>query len=83
MAAEHGPRGCRMVRPALLAKYGRDGRAAGPSRTPRRRFVALSQPVEDGTGIAEYRLVLDVEGKAVLEAALGPLSAPRAGRGGA
>jgi hypothetical protein len=39
--------------------------------------VALSQPVEDGTGTAEYRLVLDLEGKAVLEAALGPLSAPR------
>ena len=47
------------------------------SRTSAKRFVALSQPMEDGTGIVEYRLGLDPEGKAVLEAALGPLSAPR------
>lgn len=76
MAAQHGPRGCRMVRPALLAKYGLDGQLQSEQDVAR-RFVALSQPVEDGTGVAEYRLVLDVEGKAVLEAALGPLSAPR------
>ncbi len=75
MAAAHGPRGCRMVRPALLARYGREGQLQCEQDVAR-RFVALSQPVEDGTGIAEYRLVLDVEGKAVLEAALGPLSAP-------
>ncbi len=76
MAAQHGSRGCRMVRPALLAKYGQDGELRAQQDVAR-RFVALSQPVEDGTGIAEYRLVLDVDGKAVLEAALGPLSAPR------
>ncbi|MEO6412620.1 MAG: DUF222 domain-containing protein [Pedococcus sp.] len=76
MAGQHGPRGCRMVRPALLAKYGQDGELQA-QQDAGRRFVSLSQPVEDGTGIAEYRLVLDVEGKAVLEAALGPLSAPR------
>ena len=76
MAAQHGPRGCRMVRPALLARYGVDGRLQA-EQDAARRFVALSQPMEDGTGVAEYRLVLDVEGKAVLEAALGPLSAPQ------
>jgi hypothetical protein len=76
MAAQHGPRGCRMVRPAILAKYGQDGELQD-QQDHARRFVALSQPMEDGTGTAEYRLVLDVEGKAVLEAALGPLSAPR------
>ena len=76
MAAQHGPRGCRMVRPALLARYGVDGQLQA-EQDAARRFVALSQPMEDGTGIAEYRLVLDVEGKAVLEAALGPLSAPQ------
>ncbi|WP_161988668.1 HNH endonuclease signature motif containing protein [Pedococcus bigeumensis] len=76
MAAQHGPRGCRMVRPALLARYGQDGELQ-TQQDVARRFVSLSQPVEDGTGTAEYRLVLDVEGKAVLEAALGPLSAPR------
>ncbi|KQU70464.1 HNH endonuclease signature motif containing protein [Phycicoccus sp. Root101] len=76
MAAEHGPRGCRLVRPALLARYGQDGELQ-LQQDVARRFVALSQPVEDGTGTAEYRLVLDVAGKAVLEAALGPLSSPR------
>lgn len=76
MAAEHGPRGCRMVRPAMLAQYGHDGELQA-QQDAAIRFVALSQPIEDGTGTAEYRLVLDVEGKAVLEAALGPLSAPR------
>ena len=39
--------------------------------------MALSQPFDTGTGIFEYRLALDTEGKTVLEAALGPLSAPR------
>ena len=76
MAVQHGPSGCRMLRPALLAKFGHDGEMQA-QQDATRRFVALSQPMEDGTGIAEYRLVLDEEGKAVLEAALGPLSAPR------
>ncbi|GAA2735531.1 hypothetical protein GCM10009867_18010 [Pedococcus aerophilus] len=76
MAVEHGPRGCRMVRPALLARYGRDGQLQ-VEQDVARRFVALSQPADDGSGISEYRLVLDPEGRAVLEAALGPLSAPR------
>ena len=39
--------------------------------------MALSQPFVDEMGVAEYRLTLDPEGKAVLEAALGPLSAPQ------
>lgn len=76
MAADHGARGCRHVRPALLARYGRGGQLQ-IEQDHAKRFVALSQPFEDGTGIAEYRLSLDPEGKAVLEAALGPLSAPR------
>ena len=76
LAVEQGPRGCRMLRPALLARYGRDGQLQ-VQQDMARRFVALSQPIEDGTGVVEYRLALDVEGKAALEAALGPLSAPR------
>jgi hypothetical protein len=76
MAAAHGPRGCRLVRPALLARYGQDG-ALQAEQDAARRFVALSQPRVDETGIAEYTLTLDPEGKAVVEAALGPLSAPR------
>jgi len=76
MAEQHGPRGCRMVRPALLARYGFDDVLQG-EQDGAKRFVALTQPHDDGTGVFEYRLALDVEGKAVLEAALGPLSAPR------
>jgi hypothetical protein len=76
LAAASGPRACRRLRPALLAKYGRDGQLQF-EQDAAARFVALSQPMEDGTGVAEYRLTLDPEGKAVLEAALGPLSAPR------
>jgi hypothetical protein len=76
MAVQDGPRGCRRLRPALLAKYGLDGQLQ-TEQDAARRFVSLSQPMEDGTGTAEYRLVLDPEGKAVLEAALGPLSAPK------
>jgi hypothetical protein len=38
--------------------------------------VALSQPRDDD-GMAVYRLRLDPEGKEVIEAMLGPLSAPR------
>ena len=76
MAADHGARGCRLVRPSLLARYGLDGQLQ-LEQDHAKRFVSLSQPMEDGTGIAEYRLCLDPEGRAALEAALGPLSAPR------
>ena len=75
MAVQHGPQGCRMLRPALLAKYGHDGQLQS-CQDAGRRFIALSQPHDGGAGVFEYRLALDVEGKAVLEAALGPLSAP-------
>jgi hypothetical protein len=74
MAVREGPRGCRQLRPALLAKYGLDGQLQS-EQDRMKRFVALSQPQVDECGLAEYRLTLDVEGRAVLEAALGPLSA--------
>ena len=76
MAVQHGPRGCRMLRPRLLAQYGRDGELQG-EQDAAKRFVSLSQPRVDELGLAEYRLTLDPEGRAVLEAALGPLSAPK------
>ncbi len=76
MAVEHGPRGCRLVRPRLLATYGLDGQLQA-EQDRGKRFVSLSQPRVDDLGLAEYRLTLDVEGRAVLEAALGPLSAPQ------
>lgn len=83
-AAEHGPSACRRVRPFLLATYGRDG-ALQEQQDAARRFAVLSAPVTaDGSApgleLFEYRLTLDVEAKEVLEAAIGPLSAPRAER---
>jgi hypothetical protein len=80
MAERHGPRGCRLVRPRLLAQYGledvlqRDQDAA-------KRFVSLSQPHEVGSGIFEYALTLDPEGMCALEAALGPTAAPKPAAG--
>ena len=76
MAVQHGARGCRMVRPHLVARYGLEGQFQG-EQDAAKRFVALSRPRVDELGLAEYRLTVDVEGRAVLEAALGPLSAPR------
>ncbi len=76
MAVEHGPRGCRELRPRILAEYGRDGELQA-EQDRGRRFIALSQPRVDELGLAEYRLTLDPEGRTVIEAALGPLSAPR------
>jgi hypothetical protein len=76
MAEQHGPSGCRMLRDALLAKYGREG-VLQDRQDMGKSFISLSQPRDTGAGTFEYGLTLDVEGKAALEAALGPLSAPK------
>jgi hypothetical protein len=75
VAAEHGPGACRSLRTALLARYGLDD-VLDRDAAAAKRWVALSQPRVGPLGAAEYRLCLDPEGRAVLEAALGPLSAP-------
>src|SRR6476620_3412511 len=75
LAEGQGPREIRALRPALIAKYGRLGEFQ--RREDRLKHgVALSQPFDDD-GMAEYRLRLDPEGSAVLEAILGPLAAPQ------
>ncbi|TQJ48435.1 HNH endonuclease signature motif containing protein [Phycicoccus sp. SLBN-51] len=76
MAEQHGPSGCRLLRDGLIAKYGRQG-VLQDQQTMGKSFIRLSQPQDTGANTFEYRLTLDVEGKAILEAALGPLSAPR------
>jgi hypothetical protein len=76
MAVQHGPSGCRMLRDALLAKHGRDG-VLQDQQDLGKAFISLSQPRDTGANTFEYRLTLDVEGKSILEAALGPLSAPK------
>ena len=75
LAEGQGPREIRALRPALIAKYGHLGEFQ--RREDRLKHgAALSQPYDDD-GMAEYRLRLDPEGSAVLEAMLGPLAAPQ------
>ena len=75
LAEGQGPREIRALRPAMIAKYGHLGEFQ--RREDRLKHgTALSQPFDDD-GMAEYRLRLDPEGSAVLEAILGPLAAPQ------
>src|SRR3954466_276847 len=75
IAQSDGPREIRALRPQVIARYGR------LAEFQRREDLlkhgrSLSQPYPDD-GMAEYRLRLDPEGQAVLEAILGPLAAPQ------
>src|SRR4051812_2895473 len=75
IAQSDGPREIRALRPQVIARYGR------LAEFQRREDLlkcgrSLSQPYADD-GMAEYRLRLDPEGQAVLEAILGPLAAPQ------
>ena len=75
MGAAEGPPGVRRLRTALVARYG------APDELQREqdaaaRHVELSTPVDQGDGIFTYRFTVDTEGKAVVEAAIGPLSRP-------
>jgi hypothetical protein len=75
--AEGGrPSDIRKLRPRLLADFGAVGELQA-DQDAAQRLVALSQGYDEGNGTWAYRLVLDAEGHAVLEAGLGPLSAPR------
>lgn len=75
LAQEEGPREVRRLRPALLARYGQPGELEKDQQRAK-QLVSLSQAMAAGDGLFEYSLVLDAEGRAVLEAALGPVSAP-------
>jgi hypothetical protein len=78
-AADHGPGQVRRLREEILANYGRTGQF--DDHTDRcRRFIELSAGRETSPGIWEYDLTLDGESRAALEAAIGPLSAPRPDR---
>lgn len=75
IASGHGPREIRLLRDRLIATYGRD-EDFQRREDQLKHGVSLSQPHDDD-GMSLYRLRLDPEGKEVLEAILGPLSAPR------
>ena len=75
LAESEGPRQIQALRPALIAKHGHQGEFQ--RREDRLKHGrSLSQPYADD-GILEYRLRLDPEGSAVLEAMLSPLAAPQ------
>jgi hypothetical protein len=75
-AAEHGPAQVRRLREEILATYGANGEFE--DHTDRcARLIELSPVRQTSAGLWEYDLTVDAEGRAVLEAAIGPLSAPR------
>lgn len=74
IATDHGPAEIRGLRDNLIAVHGHQGDFQRRADQLKHQ-VSLSQPCDDD-GMAEYRLRLDPEGKEVLEAILGPLSAP-------
>ncbi|WP_406831917.1 DUF222 domain-containing protein [Pedococcus sp. KACC 23699] len=74
------PKDVRGIRDRLVAKYGALGEfQLEQDRACERR--CLSQPFSDGSGLFEYTMVVDAEAKAVLEAAVQGLSAPRPAEG--
>lgn len=79
MGRRHGPDGVKMVRPELLSRFG--SREFQRDQDKRRTRVELSRGVEND-GITEYDLALDNESRAILEAAIGPLSKPVPGPDG-
>ena len=76
IAVDDGPAACRRVRSFILARYGIDD-VLQKEQDAGKAFIRLSRPQDTGANTFEYRLTLDTEVKAVLEAALGPLSAPK------
>lgn len=65
----------RTLRPAFLAKYGVPG-ALDDLQDKLRRAAKLSSPVVESGDLTQYELWMTPEQAAVLEAAIGPLSAP-------
>src|SRR6478735_3904568 len=75
LGAECGPSGVRKLKQELLARYGQDGEFDRHQQRCRRQ-IDLSPGRETSPGVWDYRLTIDNEGRSVLEAAIGPLSAP-------
>jgi len=76
MGQVDGPAGVRRVRPALLARYGL-GQVLQDVEDRHRGLTVLSCGHDIGGGITEYRLRLNPEARAVVEAAINTASAPR------
>ena len=76
MGATCGPGAVRTLKQEILARWGQDGEFDKHQATCRRQ-IDLSPGRETSPGVWDYKLTTDNEGRAVLEAAIGPLSAPR------
>jgi len=76
MACEHGPTGVRRLTDEILARYGAEG-TFDEQCERRRRHIELSAGRHTEAGMWRYMLTVDGEGRAVLEAAIGPGSAPK------
>ena len=76
VGADCGPGGVRMLKQELLGPVRRGRRVRqAPTTVP-----ATDRPLggkETSPGVWDYKVTTDNEGRAVLEAAIGPLSAPR------
>ncbi len=76
----------RALRPAMIARFGGEGELQDRQDTAKARTgLTRPRPLDDKSGcegLVEYRLVTDAEGRAVIEAAIGPLSAPVPGPDG-
>ena len=75
VGAECGPTAVRRLRQEILARYGQNDEFDNHQERCR-RLIDLSPGAETTAGVWEYHLTTDNEGRAVLEAAIGPLSAP-------
>jgi len=75
IGAEHGSSAVKQLHQEILARYGEDGQFQD-EQDSRKRYVELSSG-RDAGGIYRYELTVDAEGRAVLEAAIGPLSKPQ------
>src|SRR6478735_9844522 len=76
VGADCGPSGVRRLKQELLARYGQGGEFDRHQQRCRRQ-IDLSAGRETSPGVWDYQVTTDNEGRAVLEAAIGPLSAPR------
>jgi hypothetical protein len=75
MGAVDGPAGVRRLRPAMLARYGL-GDLLQDLEDRHRGLTVLSCGQDIGGGITEYRLRLNPEARAVVEAAINALAKP-------
>ncbi len=76
LAGEQGLREMKRLRPALLARHGAPGEI-DDLQEKLASCAVLSSPGVCSTGLTEYALRLTPAQAAVLEAAIGPLAAPR------